>query len=73
MTPKDSKIRLALYVAWNVIAAASAGLVSVDFSDRKAVGVFVLSLFGVAVGTLRSYIDQTPTQIEVAKSDAEKP
>jgi len=63
MTPLDSKVRLALYIAGNVVQAAVAGVVSVDFKDTKAVLVFVLGLAGVAITTARSYIDKSPAQI----------
>ena len=63
MTPTDSKIRLALYVAGNVVQAAVAGLVSVDFQDQKAVIIFGLGLLGVAITTARSYIDKSPADV----------
>lgn len=63
MTSAASYGRLALYIVGNVIQAAIAGIVSVDFQDSKAVWVFALGLAGVAATTWRSYIDKSPSQV----------
>ena len=64
MTPKQSAIRLFLYVMISMIGAASAGIDLVDFEDAKQVAKFALSVVLVGLVTGRSYIDQTPTQVE---------
>lgn len=63
MTPLDSKIRLTLYVLIAMVSAAMAGIVSVDFSDRKQVVIFALAILAAGLNTARSYIDKSPTEI----------
>lgn len=64
MTPKQSTARLMLYILIAMGTAASAGLPTVDFSDwRETVG-FALSVVMTGLVTARSYIDQTPTQVQ---------
>lgn len=48
----------------SMIGAASAGIDLVDFQDTKQVAKFALSIVLVGLVTGRSYIDQTPTQVE---------
>lgn len=64
MTPKQSTARLVLYVLIAMVTTASAGVLTVDFSDSKQVAVFTLAIIAAGLNTARSYIDQTPTQID---------
>jgi hypothetical protein len=64
MTPKQSTARLMLYVLIAMVTAASAGVTTVNFSDSKQVAVFTLAIVAAGLNTARSYIDQTPTQVE---------
>ena len=64
MTPKQSTARLLLYVAIAMITAASSGIQTVDFSDWKHVAGYVLGILATGLVTARSYIDQTPTQVD---------
>lgn len=64
MTPKQSVARLTLYILIAMGTSASAGLTTVDFLDwRETVG-FALSVCMTGLITARSYIDQTPTQVD---------
>jgi Trk-type K+ transport system membrane component len=64
MTPKASTARLTLYILIAMGTSASAGLPTIDFSNwRETVG-FALSVLMTGLVTARSYIDQSPTQIE---------
>lgn len=64
MTPKQSIARLTLYVLIAMVTTASAGVLTVNFADPKQVAVFALAIIAAGLNTARSYIDQTPTQIE---------
>jgi hypothetical protein len=64
MTQKQSIARLTLYVCLAMVTAASAGVLTVDFSEPKQVAVFGLAILAAGLNTARSYIDQTPTQID---------
>ena len=63
MTPKQSNFRLTLYVLISMVTASSAGLQTVNFTDWKQVAGFVLSVLATGLITARSYIDQSPTQV----------
>ena len=63
MSPFDSKIRLGLYVACAMVAAASAGLIGTDFSNAKEVAGYVLGVIGTGLITARSYIDKSPSEV----------
>jgi len=63
MTPKGSSIRLILYVSIAMVAAAQSGISSVNFSDRVQVIQFILGVIVTGLVTARSYIDQSPTQV----------
>jgi Trk-type K+ transport system membrane component len=64
MTAKQSTARLALYILIAMGTAASAGLTTVDFLDWRETVSFALSVCMTGLITARSYIDQTPTQID---------
>jgi len=64
MTPKQSTARLTLYVLIAMVTTASAGVLTVNFADPKQVAVFALAIIAAGLNTARSYIDQTPTQVE---------
>jgi hypothetical protein len=64
MTPKQSTARLVLYILIAMGASASAGLPTVNFTDWRETTGFVLSVVMTGLVTCRSYIDQTPTQVE---------
>jgi Trk-type K+ transport system membrane component len=64
MTPKQSTARLSLYILIAMGTAASAGLTTVNFSDWRETTSFALSVLMTGLITARSYIDQTPTQID---------
>ena len=64
MTPKQSTARLTIYVMIAMLGAASAGIDVVDFSDIKQVSKYAISVILVGLITGRSYIDQSPTQVE---------
>ena len=68
MTSLQSYTRLALYVAISMVTTASAGLLTVDFSNGKQVAVFALGVLGSGLVTARSYIDKTPSDV-IPKSD----
>ena len=64
MTPKQSTARLTIYVACAMLTAASTGLQALDVSDWKQVAAYALGILTTGLVTARSYIDQSPTQIE---------
>jgi len=64
MTPKASSLRLALYVCVSMVSAASAGVLTVDFSNSKQVAVFALAIIAAGLNTARSYIDTSDSQVE---------
>lgn len=64
MTPSQSTARLVLYVLIAMVTAASAGVLTVDFSDQKQVAVFVLAIVAAGLNTARSYIDKSPSEVE---------
>lgn len=64
MSPKQSTARLSLYVAIAMLTAANAGIGTVDFGNLKEMISFCLSVVVTGMITARSYIDQTPTQID---------
>jgi Trk-type K+ transport system membrane component len=64
MTPKQSLARLTLYILIASGTAASAGLATVNFGDWREAVSFALSVMMTGLVTARSYIDQTPTQID---------
>ena len=63
MTPKASNLRLTLYVLIAMVTAASAGVMSVDFTNQKEVAVFVLAIIAAGLNTARSYIDTSDSQV----------
>jgi len=64
MTPKASSARLTLYILIAMGTAASAGLPTVDFSNWREVIGFALSVLMTGLVTARSYIDQSPNQVD---------
>jgi len=64
MTPKQSTARLVLYVTISIVTSASAGLQTVDFHSWKEVAGFALAVIATGLVTARSYIDQSPNQVE---------
>lgn len=64
MTAKASTLRLFCYIALAMISAATSGLMNVDFNDGRQVAFFFLGILGAGFTALRSYIDQSPTQID---------
>lgn len=64
MTPKQSTARLVLYVLIAMVTSATAGLQTVDFSNVKQVAGFTLGILATGLVTARSYIDQSPNQID---------
>ena len=64
MTQKQSAARLCLYVGQAMLAAAITGIAAVDFTDWKQKALFCLGIVAAAFNTARSYIDQTPSQID---------
>ena len=64
MTPTQSTARLALYVLVAMCSAASAGVMTVNFSDPKQVAVFALAVIGAGANTARSYIDKSPSEVQ---------
>ena len=64
MTPNQSTARLVLYVLIAMVTAASAGVLTVDFSDQKEVAVFVLAILAAGLNTSRSYIDKSASEVE---------
>ena len=64
MTPKQSIARLTLYILIAMGTSASAGVTTVDFSDWRETVSFALSVIMTGLVTARSYIDQTPTQVQ---------
>jgi hypothetical protein len=64
MTQKASTARLILYVIIAMLTSASAGIATVDFENAREMVQFALSVVTTGMITARSYIDQTPTQID---------
>lgn len=64
MTPAQSTARLILYVLIAMVTAASAGVMTVDFTDRKQVIVFTLAVVAAGLNTARSYIDKSPSEVK---------
>ena len=64
MTPKQSGARLTLYILIAMGTSASAGIPTVNFSDWRETSAFVLSVVMTGLVTCRSYIDQSPTQVD---------
>ena len=64
MTPKQSGARLTLYILIAMGTSASAGLPTIDFSNWREVTGFALSVLMTGLVTCRSYIDQSPTQVD---------
>jgi hypothetical protein len=64
MTPKQSTARLTLYVLISMVTSASSGLQTVDFANWKHVAAYTLGILATGLVTARSYIDQTPTQVD---------
>lgn len=56
-------IRLVLYVLIAMISTASAGVLTVDFTDAKQVAVFSLAVIAAGLNTARSYIDKSPSEV----------
>lgn len=56
-------IRLVLYVLIAMISTASAGVLTVDFTDAKQVTVFSLAVIAAGLNTARSYIDKSPSEV----------
>ena len=63
MTSKQSTARLVLYVLQSLVAASVTGLMAVDFSDWRQVTLFCLGIIAAGLNTVRSYIDQSQSQI----------
>jgi hypothetical protein len=63
MTPKQSTARLTLYILIAMGTSASAGLPTIDFSNWREAAGFALSVIMTGLVTARSYIDQTPNQV----------
>ena len=53
-----------LYIIIAMGTAASAGLATVDFAELKDAVSFILSVIMTGLVTARSYIDQSPNQID---------
>ena len=64
MTPKQSTTRLVIYVLIAMLTAASTGLQSLDVSDWKQVTGYALGILTTGLVTARSYIDQSPNQVQ---------
>ena len=64
MTNKQSNARLVLYVLIAMVTSATAGLQTVDFTNWKEIAGFVLGVLGTGLVTARSYIDQSPNQVD---------
>lgn len=63
MTPLQSTARLILYVIIAMVTTASAGVLTVNFSDSKEVAVFALAVIAAGLNTARSYIDKSPSEV----------
>jgi hypothetical protein len=46
-----------------MVTAASAGVLTVNFSDSKEVAVFALAVIAAGLNTARSYIDKSPAEV----------
>lgn len=64
MTPNQSRFRLIFYVATAMLAAFSGGIMTVDFSDWRAVALFAAAIIGAGMTAARSYVDQSVSQIQ---------
>lgn len=64
MTTFQSTTRLIIYVLIAMLTSASAGLMTVDFTDKKQVAAFTISVLTTGLVTARSYIDKSPSQVE---------
>ena len=63
MTHTQSTVRLVLYVLLAMLSAASAGVMTVEFSDSRQVAVYAMAVIAAGLNTARSYIDKSPTEI----------
>lgn len=64
MTPKQSNARLIIYVATSMITSASAGLATLDLTQTKQLVAYILGIIATGLVTARSYIDQSPNQVD---------
>jgi len=64
MTPKQSTARLILYVAIAMLTAASSGIATINFTDLRETIQFAMGIIVTGLVTARSYIDQSPNQID---------
>lgn len=64
MTPKQSTARLILYILATMFTSASAGITVIDFSNKQQVVGFIISVIATGLVTARSYIDQSPNQVD---------
>jgi hypothetical protein len=64
MTPKQSTARLVLYVMIAMLTAASSGIATINYADLRETVQFAMGILVTGLVTARSYIDQTPTQVE---------
>jgi hypothetical protein len=67
MTASQSFARLALYVFIAMVSTASAGVMTVDFADRKQVAIFVLAILAAGANSARGYIDKSPAEVQPPK------
>ena len=63
MSPKQSTARLIFYIATAMLATFSGGIMSVDFSDWRAVALFVSAIIGAGLTAARGYLDMSPSQV----------
>lgn len=63
MTSKQSTARLVFYVATAMLATFSGGIMSVDFSDWRAVALFIAAIIGAGLTAARSYLDTSSSQV----------
>jgi len=63
MTRAQSILRLTLYVLLAMLSAASAGVMTVDFSDSRQVAIYSMAVLAAGLNTARSYIDKSPTEV----------
>ncbi len=64
MSQKQSSARLILYCLIAMATAATAGIGTIDFSNARECFQFGLGILTTGLVTARSYIDQSPNQID---------
>lgn len=72
-SPKQSAVRLILYVLIAMVTAASAGIMTVDFSNPKQTAFFALAVIFAGLTNAQSYLDQSAAKSGKTPKQASDP